>query len=80
MLRSLLIAPIRLYQRWISPLFPAKCRFLPTCSQYAAEAIEVHGAAKGLLLGAMRIGRCHPFCEGGYDPVPERGRWRRDAA
>lgn len=61
---------IRLYQLSISPLFPASCRFYPTCSNYTIEAINKHGAFKGLLLGVKRILKCHPFHNGGYDPVP----------
>lgn len=61
---------IRLYQRYISPLKGKTCRYHPTCSQYAYEAIEKHGAIKGTGLAIKRIGRCHPFAPGGYDPVP----------
>jgi putative membrane protein insertion efficiency factor len=63
---------ITLYQRLLSPLFPPSCRFVPTCSQYAKEAILKHGIARGSYLAARRILRCHPFNPGGYDPVPER--------
>jgi len=76
-IRRVLTLPIRLYQRYVSPLVGPKCRFSPTCSQYALEAIETHGVAKGVALGAWRVCRCHPFCEGGWDPVPPPGRWRR---
>jgi hypothetical protein len=69
-MRRLVIALIRGYQRFISPLLASNCRFHPTCSQYTLEAVERYGAAKGLWLGAKRIGRCHPFNPGGYDPVP----------
>ncbi|MCH5295674.1 MAG: membrane protein insertion efficiency factor YidD [Treponema sp.] len=62
---------IRFYQVFISPLFPAKCRYVPTCSQYALEALRKHGPVKGLYLAFRRILRCHPFCEGGWDPVPD---------
>lgn len=61
---------IRGYQLFLSPLFPASCRYYPTCSQYAIEAIEKHGAVKGLWLAAKRISRCHPFRAGGFDPIP----------
>ena len=69
--KSLLILPIRGYQRWISPGIPARCRFYPSCSQYAVEAIREYGVVRGLILGAWRILRCNPFCRGGYDPVPD---------
>ena len=61
---------IRFYRACISPMFPACCRFRPTCSQYALEAVEKYGAVKGGYLAIRRILRCHPFHEGGYDPVP----------
>ena len=60
------------YKRFISPMLPRCCRFTPTCSAYAAEAIMVHGPFKGVLLAAGRLLRCQPFCKGGYDPVPPR--------
>ena len=66
----LLIALVRLYQRLISPLFPPRCRFHPTCSDYAIEAMRTHGARRGAWLAVKRIGRCHPWNEGGIDPVP----------
>ena len=62
---------IRTYQALLSPAFGAQCRFYPTCSQYALDAIARHGAGKGLLLAACRIARCNPLCEGGDDPAPE---------
>ncbi|WP_206098814.1 membrane protein insertion efficiency factor YidD [Paenibacillus paeoniae] len=71
-MRRALQAPIHVYRKYISPLKPPSCRFYPTCSAYALEAIEVHGAAKGAWLAAKRIGRCHPFHPGGFDPVPEK--------
>ena len=61
---------IRLYQSTISQVTPPSCRFTPTCSQYALEAIEKYGFAKGCWLAAKRIGRCHPWSAGGYDPLP----------
>ncbi|MGH3085847.1 MAG: membrane protein insertion efficiency factor YidD [Rubrobacteraceae bacterium] len=64
------IGVIRLYQRFVSPLFPPSCRFTPSCSRYAVEAIRKRGAFKGSLLGIWRILRCNPFCKGGHDPVP----------
>lgn len=64
---------IRCYQLGISPFLPPRCRFLPTCSEYALEAIRTHGALKGCWLTAKRLARCHPLCEGGFDPVPGTG-------
>ena len=61
---------IRAYQVTISPFLGGHCRFTPTCSRYALEALEKYGALKGTWLTLKRIGRCHPFCDGGYDPVP----------
>ena len=61
---------IRFYQRQISPLSPPRCRYIPTCSEYALEAVEKYGAVKGSWLAAKRILRCNPFHKGGYDPVP----------
>ena len=72
----LLTLPIRFYRRFITPWTPATCRFRPTCSAYAQEALEVHGALKGALLALWRILRCQPFSKPGWDPVPPRGRWR----
>ncbi len=65
-----LLALIARYQRWLSPRLGANCRYLPTCSEYAQQAIAAHGARRGSWLAAKRIGRCHPFRDGGYDPVP----------
>ncbi len=62
---------INFYRACISPLFPATCKYVPTCSQYAVEAIERFGVLRGIKLAARRIMRCHPFVEGGYDPVPD---------
>ena len=66
----LLILPIRFYRNYISPLTPPTCRFTPTCSQYAIEAIRKHGPFKGLYLAVWRILRCNPWGGSGYDPVP----------
>lgn len=64
-----LIAVFKGYQYIISPLFPPVCRFVPSCSQYAIEAVRKHGVFRGILLATWRIVRCHPFSRGGYDPV-----------
>lgn len=69
-MKKLLLSAIRFYQRNISPLHRPCCRFTPTCSQYAVEAITKYGAIKGTALAVWRILRCNPFCKGGYDPVP----------
>lgn len=70
LLRYLYAAPIRFYRRFISPLFPAVCRYRPSCSQYALTAIERFGIFRGTWLGTLRILRCNPFSHGGWDPVP----------
>jgi putative membrane protein insertion efficiency factor len=70
--QRLLIALIRLYQLALSPFIGNQCRFTPTCSQYAREAVERHGALKGSWLALRRVGRCHPWHPGGHDPVPPR--------
>ena len=70
MLARLLMMLVRGYQLAISPLLPPACRYTPTCSQYAIDALRQHGAMKGGWLALRRLGRCHPFRPGGYDPVP----------
>lgn len=70
MLARLLIAPIRLYQLTLSRMLPPSCRFAPSCSAYAIEALRKHGALSGSWLAVRRIGRCHPCGPSGYDPVP----------
>ncbi len=70
MIRKMLIAPIRFYQKYLSGLKRYHCKYIPTCSQYAIEAIEKYGPLKGLGLAIFRILRCNPFSKGGYDPVP----------
>jgi len=72
----LLTAPIVAYRRYVSPALPARCRFHPTCSAYAQEALARHGALHGTGLAIWRLLRCHPFHPGGYDPVPEPIRHR----
>ncbi len=69
-----LVVPIVWYQRFISPLLGPRCRFAPSCSQYAVEALRTHGAVRGLWLSVRRLARCHPFNPGGYDPVPPRSQ------
>jgi uncharacterized protein len=69
-MRWILIALVRGYQLAISPLVPAACRYYPSCSAYAVEALEKYGALRGGLLAVKRLGRCHPFRPGGFDPVP----------
>ena len=70
-LKKTLLVIINFYRKFISPLTPPSCRFQPTCSQYALDAIDRFGAFKGGYLAIKRILRCHPFCKGGYDPVPQ---------
>ena len=69
-MRTLLILLVRAYQVVLSPLFSGCCRFEPSCSNYMIEALQTHGALRGFCLGFRRLLRCHPFGEGGYDPVP----------
>ncbi|HUG42614.1 MAG TPA: membrane protein insertion efficiency factor YidD [Acidobacteriota bacterium] len=69
-MKKLAAALIRAYQRWISPLLPHTCRFHPTCSEYAREAIEKKGLVRGVALGVRRLLKCHPWHPGGFDPVP----------
>lgn len=68
-MKKVFVGIIRFYQVAISPLFPPTCRFIPTCSQYAVQAIDQYGAFRGGFVALRRILRCHPFCKGGYDPV-----------
>jgi uncharacterized protein len=74
--RAVLLGLLHLYRRLVSPLLGSRCRFYPSCSAYAEEAIRVHGAAKGLVLAVWRLLRCSPFTPGGMDAVPLRGEWR----
>jgi hypothetical protein len=69
-MKAFLIGAIRFYQVYLSPLKPPCCRFVPTCSEYALEAIQKYGPVKGSWLAVKRISKCHPFHKGGYDPVP----------
>jgi len=74
--KRLALAPVRLYQRWISPMLPRRCKYEPTCSAYAAEAIERFGVIRGTVLACWRILRCNPFSHGGFDPVREEFTFR----
>ncbi|OYD15249.1 membrane protein insertion efficiency factor YidD [candidate division WOR-3 bacterium JGI_Cruoil_03_44_89] len=69
-MKTFFIILLNIYQKIVSPLFPPSCRFYPTCSDYAKEAISKYGVIRGLRLGLWRVLRCNPFCRGGYDPVP----------
>ncbi|HEY6040783.1 MAG TPA: membrane protein insertion efficiency factor YidD [Anaerolineae bacterium] len=69
-MKYLLLVPIRIYQIFLSPLLPSSCRYVPSCSQYAVEAIDRFGFFRGGWMALTRIARCHPFHVGGYDPVP----------
>lgn len=77
---ALALGVLRFYKLLISPLFAGSCRYLPSCADYSAEAIERHGLAAGVWLGAGRLCRCHPFGGSGHDPVPVSFSWRRRAA
>jgi putative membrane protein insertion efficiency factor len=70
--RRVLMGLVQVYRYALRPVLGNRCRYLPTCSEYALEALQRHGAARGSLMGARRLLRCHPFCDGGYDPVPHR--------
>ncbi|MCF2707199.1 membrane protein insertion efficiency factor YidD [Arcanobacterium haemolyticum] len=72
---SIFVAPIRWYQRTISPGLPRRCRYVPTCSQYAIDSLRVHGVVKGTILSVWRLLRCNPWSRGGVDRVPPPGKW-----
>ncbi len=74
MIKKLMIAAIKFYQKIISPLLPNVCRYKPSCSEYFIEALQVHGVIKGSILGIKRILRCHPWGGSGYDPVPPKNK------
>lgn len=76
-LSRVLVAPITLYQRLISPLLPRRCKYEPTCSAYAVEAVRAHGPLRGVVLAAWRVLRCNPFSHGGHDPVSDQRVFRR---
>jgi len=71
-LKWIFIFPVKLYQIFISPFIPNSCRHIPTCSQYTVEAIQIHGVIKGILLGIIRLSKCHPWGTHGFDPVPPK--------
>ncbi|MEY2803106.1 MAG: hypothetical protein RL657_442 [Pseudomonadota bacterium] len=71
MMQRLLMGLVKGYRLLLSPWLGSACRFTPTCSAYALQALEVHGAAQGTYLTLRRLGRCHPWCDGGHDPVPD---------
>ena len=71
-MKNILVFLLKSYKRFISPLVPPACRFTPTCSEYAAEAIKLHGSVRGSWLALKRLLKCHPFHPGGYDPVPRK--------
>lgn len=73
-MRKLIIFFLKGYQLMISPLLPPSCRFYPSCSEYALNALQRFGLSKGIMLTLMRLLRCNPFSRGGYDPIPEKGR------
>lgn len=77
MIAKLLALPIKFYRRCISPYKPPCCRFYPTCSQYALDALEEWGAFRGFFLAVWRVLRCNPFCKGGFDPVPVNSKKKR---
>jgi putative membrane protein insertion efficiency factor len=76
-LAGLLLAPIRAYQRFISPALPRRCKYEPTCSAYAVDAVRRFGVARGLILAGWRLLRCNPFSHGGYDPVEAQTLFKR---
>ena len=73
---AILLAPVRLYRRFVSPALPARCKYHPTCSAYAVEAVRELGVLRGVVVAAWRLARCNPWSNGGYDPVSERSLFR----
>ncbi|NMB99966.1 MAG: membrane protein insertion efficiency factor YidD [Thermoanaerobaculaceae bacterium] len=71
-MKFVILSLIKFYKVALSPILPPSCRFYPTCSEYAYQAISVFGVFKGSILAIKRILRCHPFCDGGYDPIPQK--------
>ena len=78
-MKTILTVLIKFYQKAISPILPGSCRFSPSCSEYALEAIARFGAVRGSLLSVYRILRCNPFCRGGFDPVPQKFTFKRQS-
>jgi uncharacterized protein len=78
-LREVLVLPLRVYQKLISPLLPPSCKYHPSCSQYAIDAVRTFGPVKGSVLAVWRLVRCNPFSHGGYDPVENQRLFRRQA-
>lgn len=78
--RRLAAAPVRFYRRFLSPALPRRCKYHPTCSRYALDAIAEYGALRGIVLATWRVLRCNPFSHGGYDPVSAQRIFRRGAA
>jgi uncharacterized protein len=68
-MRKVVMAALSFYKRFLSPFVPAACRYRPTCSEYMLEAVEKYGVRRGVWMGTLRLLRCHPFCQGGFDPV-----------
>lgn len=79
-MRALVLAPIRFYQRFISPAIPNRCKYYPSCSHYAVDAIRAHGALRGLVLAGWRLLRCNPWSHGGYDPVSDQTLFKSSRA
>lgn len=73
---AVLLAPVRLYQRFVSPVLPARCKYHPTCSAYAVESVRELGVLRGVVVAAWRLARCNPWSNGGYDPVSARSLFR----
>ena len=80
LVRAVALAPIRLYQRFVSPLLPRRCKYLPTCSDYALQAVRAHGLLRGGVLAGWRLLRCNPWSHGGYDPVSDQKLFASKAA
>ncbi len=79
-MRALLLAPIHFYRRFVSPLIPNRCKYYPSCSHYAVDAIRGYGALRGSILAGWRLLRCNPWSHGGYDPVSDQTLFKRPAS